>query len=128
MARALDLVVGAIADDVAGAGEELDQDRDRVGLGVRLDGVYDLAGHAVVGRLGHSWPCDQSDISDQSRLGCGRMIVGRRRYFRQRGDHRAELLGCPAAGKPIRDIPLVGTLGPVLTDIENANPLGDVAQ
>ena len=65
---------------------------------------------------------------DRRWLGCGRMIIGSRRYFRQRGDHRAELLGGMLRGKPIRDIPLVGTLSPVLTDIENTNPLGDAAQ
>src|SRR5262249_12803656 len=43
MASALDLVVRAIADNVSGARQELDQDRDRVGLGVRLDCPHYIA-------------------------------------------------------------------------------------
>ena len=43
MLVAFDLVVRAPADDVAGARQELDQDRNWIGLGVRSDRLHDIA-------------------------------------------------------------------------------------
>src|SRR5262249_35358456 len=53
MTASLNLIVGTIADDVAGASEKLDQDRDRIGFGVRPDCPDHIAGQTVIGILAH---------------------------------------------------------------------------
>src|SRR5215470_1952763 len=56
MTATLNLIVGTIADDVAGASENLDQDRDRIGFGVRLDCPDHIASQTIIGVLAHLGP------------------------------------------------------------------------
>ena len=52
----LDLIVRSAADHVADGDDELDEDRDRVGLALWLDGPDHLADDAVICRLAHGRP------------------------------------------------------------------------
>jgi hypothetical protein len=85
--RRLDVEVRAAADQRAAGDEQLGEDRDRVGLGVRRDLGDDLAGQPVIGGLvGRRRPAGGRGERERVRLACGRW---RRRPRVEQGDELA---------------------------------------
>jgi hypothetical protein len=53
---AFDLVIGATANGVAGRGQDLDQEGNRIGLTFRRDGSDDVTGETAIRSLCHDRP------------------------------------------------------------------------
>jgi len=96
-----DLEVRAAADRGAEADEQLGEDRDRVGLGVRRDRVDDLAGQLVVDRrLGRGRPPRRRRQPVVAGL-----IVGRRRVQQRQRTHSVEISATAARAADSSTIP-----------------------
>src|SRR5262245_50050597 len=67
MSVALDLVIGGPPNDVAEACQELNEDRHRIGLRVRRDGIDHLTGKPVIGGAIHNRPLSLRDGSSRGR-------------------------------------------------------------
>ena len=113
----LDLEPGAAADSGAERDQQLGEDRDRVGLGVRRDPGDDLAGQPVIGgrggrrgpargrrervacrplgrRGGSGLAAGVSFGGDLGDRGAGGGLVDDRLVCRERGDQRLRWRGC----------------------------------
>src|SRR5262245_35374960 len=97
-------------DDIAKIDEGLNQDRDRIGFGMRINRSHYIARESVKGRLIYRRPCDKSDISDK------------RFPTRQPLDQRRELVRRTASSKPIANITFRRASRPMLGNIENTGP------
>ena len=60
MPIALNLVIRAIANDVAHGGEKLNQNCDEIGFGMGLDLPHHITGQAMIGIAAHCGPRDHS--------------------------------------------------------------------
>ena len=104
MAGRFDLEVGAAADRGAEADEQLGEDRDRIGLGMRSDPIDDLAEQLVIDRP-VGWGRPPRRRRQQLAAG-GLIVIGRLVKQRQSGSHSAEISATATRAEPSSTIAL----------------------